>query len=76
MQSPGTDLDSLSNLEQRLEFETLLARLSTHIVNLSRDQVDLAIEEAPSVLCGALDFDHSAAGKSPRDAEYDVANAS
>jgi transcriptional regulator with GAF, ATPase, and Fis domain len=46
-------------LEERLKFETLLAELSVHFVNLSADQIDSAIEDAQRRICELLDIDRS-----------------
>jgi formate hydrogenlyase transcriptional activator len=46
-------------LEERLRFETLLAELSVHFVNLSADQIDSAIEDAQRRICELLDIDRS-----------------
>jgi hypothetical protein len=44
-------------LERSLRFETLLADLSAHFVNLPAEQVDAAIENAQRRVCECLDLD-------------------
>jgi formate hydrogenlyase transcriptional activator len=46
-------------LEDRLRFETLLANLSSHFVNLPADRMDSAIEDAQRRICELLDLDRS-----------------
>ena len=46
-------------LEDRLKFETLLAELSAHFVNLPHDRIDSEIEEAMSRICELLDIDRA-----------------
>jgi formate hydrogenlyase transcriptional activator len=46
-------------LEERLRFETLLAELSAHFVNLPADQIDSEIEDAQRRICELLDVDRS-----------------
>ena len=46
-------------LEDRLKFETLLAELSAHFVNLPSDRIDNEIEEAMSRICELLDIDRA-----------------
>jgi formate hydrogenlyase transcriptional activator len=46
-------------LEERLKFETLLAELSAHIVNLPTDRVNSDIEDAQRCICEFLDLDRS-----------------
>jgi formate hydrogenlyase transcriptional activator len=46
-------------LEDRLQFETLLAELSAHFVNLPVDIIDSEIEKAMSRICALLDIDRS-----------------
>ena len=55
-----TDWDLRVVLEERLRFETLMADLSAHFVNLPADQVDSAIEQAQQRLCEGLRLDRSA----------------
>ena len=51
----------LSNgLEERLQFETLLADLSSRFVNVPPDQVDREIVDAQISICDCLGIDHSA----------------
>ncbi len=45
------------SLEERLQFETLLADISARFVNLPWDQVDSAIEDAQRRVCESLDID-------------------
>jgi len=47
------------SLEDSLRFETLLADLSAHFVNLPAEQVDTAIEFAQRRVCECLDLDLS-----------------
>ena len=54
-----TDQDLRLELEERLRFETLMADLSAHFVNLQADQVDAAIEKAQRLLCEGLGLDRS-----------------
>ena len=52
--------DSLrAALEDRLRFETLIADLSAHFVNLDSDLIDGAIQDAQRRLVEALDLDRS-----------------
>ncbi|HVM51004.1 MAG TPA: PAS domain-containing protein [Candidatus Acidoferrum sp.] len=46
-----------SGLEQRLRFETLLADLSSHFINLPAGQVDDQIEDAQRRVCECLGID-------------------
>ena len=46
-------------LEDRLKFETLLAELSAHFVNLPSDRIDSEIEKAMSRICELLDIDRA-----------------
>jgi formate hydrogenlyase transcriptional activator len=48
------------DLTAALAFESLLANLSAHFVNLAPDQVDREIEEAQKKICKCLGIDHSA----------------
>jgi formate hydrogenlyase transcriptional activator len=56
-------LESIENLraelEDRLRFETLLAEISAHFVNLPADRIDSAIEDAQRRICDLLDLDRS-----------------
>ncbi|MBP2683092.1 MAG: sigma-54-dependent sensor transcriptional regulator [Deltaproteobacteria bacterium] len=47
------------SLEERLQFETLLADLSARFVNLPAPQVDIAIEDAQRRVCERLGLDAS-----------------
>jgi formate hydrogenlyase transcriptional activator len=55
-----TEPDREAKLEERLQFETLLADLSSRFVNVPPDQVDREIAEAQSRICECLGIDHSA----------------
>ena len=55
-----TEPDRQAKLEERLQFETLLADLSSRFVNVPPDQVDREIAEAQSSICECLGIDHSA----------------
>jgi hypothetical protein len=46
-------------LEERLKFETLLAEISAHFVNLPADRIDGEIEDAQRRICELLDLDRS-----------------
>ena len=46
-------------LEDRLKFETLLASLSAHFVNLPSDRIDSEIEDAQRRICEFLNLDRS-----------------
>ena len=46
-------------LEERLKFETLLAEISAHFVNLPADRIDSEIEDAQRRICELLDLDRS-----------------
>ena len=46
-------------LEERLKFETLLAEISSHFVNLPADRIDGEIEDAQRRICELLDLDRS-----------------
>jgi hypothetical protein len=45
--------------EERLRFETLLAALSAHFINLSADHIDSEVEDAQHRICELLDLDRS-----------------
>jgi len=47
-------------LEERLQFETLLANLSSRFINLPPDEVDREIEDAMRRVCGLLGVDLAA----------------
>jgi PAS domain S-box-containing protein len=51
--------DRHTDIQERLAFETLLADLSSHFVNLPADRVDAEIKEAQRRICEALDLDVS-----------------
>jgi formate hydrogenlyase transcriptional activator len=59
-----------SELKERLQFETLLADLSSRFVNVSPDQVDHEIEEAQGRICECLGIDHSALWQAMPDADF------
>jgi len=48
-----------ASLEERLKFETLLAELSAHFVNLPADQIDSEIQGAQRRICELLDIDRA-----------------
>jgi formate hydrogenlyase transcriptional activator len=48
-----------TELEERLRFETLLADLSAHFVNLPADRIDGEINDAQRRICELLDIDRS-----------------
>ena len=50
---------SEESLQDRLKFETLLATLSAHFVNLPTDRIDSEIEDAQRRICEFLDLDRS-----------------
>ena len=50
---------SEESLEERLKFETLLAEMSAHFINLPADQIDSEIEDAQRRICEFLDLDRS-----------------
>lgn len=50
---------SQDSLEERLKFETLLAELSAHFVNLPSDQIDSYIADAQRRICEFLGLDRS-----------------
>jgi len=50
---------SEESLQNRLKFETLLATLSAHFVNLPADRIDSEIEDAQRRICELLDLDRS-----------------
>ena len=47
------------DLQEQLEFETLLSELSARFVNLPADKVDSAIEQSQRSICECLGIDHS-----------------
>ena len=52
-------------LEERLRFETLLAEISAHFVNLPADRLDSEIEGAQRRICEFLTLDRSSLGQVP-----------
>ncbi len=54
-------------LEERLEFETLLANLSAHFINLPTDRIDSEIVDAQRQICQCLDIDRSTLWQIPED---------
>ena len=53
-------VETRESLENRLEFESLLAELSARFVNLPSDQIDSAIEDAERRICEFLGLDQAA----------------
>ena len=47
------------SLKERLKFETLLAELSAHFVNLPAERIDSEIEDAQRRICELLDIDRA-----------------
>jgi hypothetical protein len=60
MTSLLSHVDPLSELEERLRFETLVADLSSKFVNLPPNEVDREIVDAQRRVCDCLAFDLSA----------------
>jgi PAS domain S-box-containing protein len=60
MSTGGKSRASAEQLEQLLEFETLIADLSSRFINLPADEVDRAIEDAQRRVCDALGLDLAA----------------
>lgn len=58
---------SEKRLKERLKFETLLAELSAHFVNLPADRIDSEIEDAQRRICEFLDLDRSTLWQVPED---------
>lgn len=58
--TPCGPADPIEDIEVRLRFETLLADLSAHFINLPAEQVDHAIEDAQRSVCECLGLDVSA----------------
>jgi len=56
---PHSEADLLKELEERLQFETLLTDISARFVNLPADQIDSEIEEAQRRVCECLGLDLS-----------------
>jgi len=56
----NSSADLLKELEERLQFETLLTDVSARFVNLPADQIDGEIEEAQRRVCECLGLDLSA----------------
>jgi hypothetical protein len=52
-------LASDGSLQHLIRFETLLASLSAHFVNLPADRIDSEIEDAQRRICELLDLDRS-----------------
>ena len=52
-------VESEESLEERLKFETLLAEMSAHFINLPADQIDSEIEDAQRRICEFLDLERS-----------------
>ena len=50
---------SEESLEERLKFDTLLAELSVHFVDLAAERVDEEVEGAQRRICALLDIDRS-----------------
>ena len=55
-----TETDLLSEMRVRLEFETMLADISTRFVNLPADKIDGEIEDAHRRICECIGLDISA----------------
>ena len=55
----GAETDLVTELKERLWFETLLADISARFVNLPADQIDNEIEEAQRDVCECLGLDLS-----------------
>ena len=51
--------DPRHELEERLQFEMLLAEISARFVNVSSDQIDSEIDDAQSRICELLNLDRS-----------------
>jgi formate hydrogenlyase transcriptional activator len=52
-------------LEERLQFEMLLAEISAHFVNLPADQIDGEIKDTQRRICEFLNLDRSSLGQVP-----------
>jgi PAS domain S-box-containing protein len=65
MSTLGTDTQA--ELEDRLQFETLLAELSARFANLSADEIDREIEHALRSLVETLHADRAALGRTTQD---------
>jgi formate hydrogenlyase transcriptional activator len=48
-----------TELEERLRFETLLAEISAHFINLPADRIEVEIEDTQRRICEFLDVDRS-----------------
>jgi transcriptional regulator with GAF, ATPase, and Fis domain len=59
-------------LEERLRFETLLAEISAHFVNLPADRLDSEIEGAQRRICEFLNLDRSSLGQVPEEEPGDM----
>ena len=55
------------NLEEWLKFESLLAEISAHFINMPADQIDGGIEDAQRRICELLDIDRSTLWQVPAD---------
>ena len=55
-----SEADLQHELEERLQFETLLSEISTRYINLPVEQIDAFIEEDQRSICQCLDLDQSA----------------
>ncbi len=58
-----TEADLIRELEERLQFETLLVEISARFVNLPTDQIDSEIEDAQRRICECLGLDLAALWK-------------
>ena len=66
-------IETLRNeLEERLRFETLLAEISAHFVNLPADRLDSEIEGAQRRICEFLNLDRSSLGQVPEEEPGDM----
>jgi len=63
MQTPNEIMQT--ELEERLRFETLLAEISSHFVNLPADRIESEIEDAQRRICHLLDLDRSSLWQVP-----------
>jgi formate hydrogenlyase transcriptional activator len=57
-------------IQEQLKFETLLADISAHFINLPADQIDREIEHAQKRICECLGIDHSALWQGSHDAPH------
>ena len=58
---------SEKRLKERLKFESLLAELSGHFVNLPADRIDSEIEDAQRRICELLDLDRATLWQVPEE---------